>query len=162
MFSSLAVAVSISRLRKLNVYQFTEWNDLRLLRHDEQVAGDDRNGHERNSENPLDSRVLGVLFLESTLYREGIHFIDFLERMDKRRLLYGDTFPQACTRIREVSSRRRNCIFRKAFVIRWNTLLVAFNHVINISFIRNQACEVLAQIAPSGCIPVNNQSSERI
>ncbi len=40
-------------------------------------------------------------------------------------------------------------ILRKAFVIRGDASLVVFDHVIDIRFIRNQACEILAQVAPS-------------
>ncbi|MNL01254.1 hypothetical protein D3C87_1217190 [compost metagenome] len=43
--------------------------------------------YERNSENPLHSRVFGVSFLESTLRRAALHFMDFLEHMDALRLL---------------------------------------------------------------------------
>ncbi|MNF96360.1 hypothetical protein D3C84_791490 [compost metagenome] len=35
-------------------------------------------------------------------------------------------------------------ILRKAFVIRGDTSLIVFDHVIDIRFIRNQACEILA------------------
>ena len=48
-------------------------------------------------------------------------------------------------------------IFRKPFVIRGDASLVVFDHVINIRFIRNQACEILAQVAPSAGIPVDER-----
>lgn len=129
--------------------------------------GRSNGSYERNSENPLYSRVFGVLYLESTQYRGGLHFMDFLERMEMLRLFV----IVLCVEIplhKPVSEAEKDQlldamfgdrgyirIFRKAFVIRGDTTLVVFDHVIDIRFIRNQACEVLAQVAPSGCIPVN-------
>ncbi|MNP24621.1 hypothetical protein D3C76_1173930 [compost metagenome] len=46
-------------------------------------------------------------------------------------------------------------ILRKAFVVRGDAPLVVFDHVIDIRFIRDQTCEILAQVAPSTGIPVD-------
>ncbi len=49
-------------------------------------------------------------------------------------------------------------ILRKAFVIRGDASLIVFNHVVDIRFIRDQACKILAQVAPSAGIPIDEKT----
>jgi hypothetical protein len=97
----------------------------------------------------------------------SIHFIDFLQGSKLHRFSFG----RLCKFIpfhKSVSEQRKDefmhtvtpdrghlGIIRKPAVIGWNAGLVVIHHMIDVRFVREQAGHVLAEVPPSGGIPVN-------